>query len=42
MPSSTNQGVTTRKCNNVLVAQTHLRRENLPEVIRAWYKRPNQ
>jgi hypothetical protein len=31
----TNQGVTTRKGNNVLVTQTHLSRKHRPDVVRA-------
>jgi len=31
---ASSQGVTTRKRNNVLVTQTHLRGEHLPEVVR--------
>jgi hypothetical protein len=32
----TNQGVTTREGNNVLIAQAHLLAEDLPKVVRTW------
>lgn len=35
MRRETNQGVGTRKCNNVLIAQSHLDSKDLSQMVRA-------
>jgi hypothetical protein len=35
MRHETDQGVATRKCNNVLITQSHLDSKDLPQVVRA-------